>query len=390
MRIGVLEHRIQLLQLDPGVLRREPPAHLRFCSVSMFLPRSDFRSQHRHFVDPAVEALAGKDAQLRLCHVQPTAVLGRVVDLQSLPQPPRLRGGKRLVQCPTRVGIQVVADQDQALRLRIVLLQESLDAPRPFDLATLRRDPHAPPTAQRLEEHEEVRHPFALVFVVHTARPARRHLHRGPRLRDELLARLVHADDGSKRIVRTFVDFKDVLHLPDELGVGLGRDAPHLDQPRLQLVFLSVRRIVSWETVSTWPSSTSLSAKRRSVHRHRPAGGLPQAKAMRWASCSPSSIRGRRGTGRRTRTPSRPPSTNERRTLWTVIPPRSRASLICSSDHAGPRGLQSALSIILALVNLRAAALPFATSDSNVPRSSTDKRTTNFLFMIRTPSQNPG
>ena len=138
MRIGVLEHRIQLLQLDPGVLRREPPAHLRLCSVSMILPRSDFRPQHRHFVDPAVEALAGKDAQLRLRHVQPTAVLGSVVDLQTLPQPPRLRGGKRLVQGPTRVGIQVVADQDQALRLRIVLLQESLDAPRPFDLATLR------------------------------------------------------------------------------------------------------------------------------------------------------------------------------------------------------------------------------------------------------------
>ena len=61
------------------------------------------------------------------------------MNLQSLPQPPRLRGGKRLVQGPTRVGIQVVADQDQTLRLRIVLIQELLDAPRPFDLATLRR-----------------------------------------------------------------------------------------------------------------------------------------------------------------------------------------------------------------------------------------------------------
>ena len=32
--------------------------------------------------------------------------------------------------------------------------------------------------------------------------------------------------------------------------------------------------------------------------------------------------------------------------------------------------------------DLRAAALPLATSDSNWLRSSADKRTTNFLFMI--------
>src|SRR4051794_543803 len=382
MRIGVLEHRIQLLQLDPGIPRREPPAHLRLGSVSMILPRSHFRPQERHFVDTPVEALAGKDAPFRLRHVQPTAVLGGVVNLQSLPQPPRLCRGKRLVEGPTRVGIQVVADQDQPLRLRIVLIQELLDAPRPFDLATLRRDPHAPPTAQGLEEHEEVRHPFALVLVVHTARSARRRIHRMTRLPDELLAGFVHADDGSKRIVRPFVGLKDVLHLPDELGVRLGWDAPHLDQPRLQLVFLSVRRMVSCETFSTWPRSTSLSARSRSVHRHRPAGGLPHAKAMRWASCSPSSSRGRRGKGRRTRAPSRPPSTNERRTRWTVIAPRSRASLICSSDPAGPRGLQSAFSRMRARVHLRAAALPLAMSDSNWLRSSADKRTTNFLFMI--------
>ena len=163
-----------------------------------------------------------------------------------------------------------------------------------------------------------------------------------PRLCDQLLTGLVHTDDGSEGVVRAFVDLQDVLHLPNKLGVGFGRDAPRLDQPGLELVFFSVRRMVSCETLSMWPSSINLSAKRRNVQRHRPAGGLPHARAIRWASCSPSSIRGRRGKGRRMRTPSRPPSTNERRIRWTVIAPRSRASLICWSDHAGPRSLQSA------------------------------------------------
>ncbi len=94
-------------------------------------------------------------------------------------------------------------------------------------------------------------------------------------------------------------------------------------------VFLSVRRMVSWETLSTWPSSTSLSARRRSVQRHRPALAGSRARQGDGGGppCSPSSIRGRRGRGRRTRAPSRPSSTNKRRTRWTAIAPRSSASL---------------------------------------------------------------
>src|SRR5262249_28477272 len=157
---------------------------------------------------------------------------------------------------------------------------------------------------------------------------------------DELLAGLVHTDHGPERIVRPAVDLQDILHPPDELGIG--RDAPHLDGPGLQLVFLNVRRMVSCEILSMWPSSTILSARRRKVQRSRPAGGLPHAKAIRWASCSPSSIRGRRGTGRRTRARSRPPSTKSRRTRWTVIVPTSQARRICSSDRAGPGSLPSA------------------------------------------------
>src|SRR5271154_3267057 len=92
MRAGVLEHGIEFLQLDSGVLRRETPAHLRLRSVATLLPRFNFVPQHGHFVNPAVEALAGKNAQFRLSHVQPTAVLGSVVELQPLPQSSRLCG----------------------------------------------------------------------------------------------------------------------------------------------------------------------------------------------------------------------------------------------------------------------------------------------------------
>src|SRR5262249_57398906 len=111
---------------------------------------------------------------------------------------------------------------------------------------------------------------FALVLVIAPAGLTRSRIHRPPRLPDELLAGLVDTDDGAVGVVGSLVDLQDVLHPPDELGVGVGRDAPHLDQPRLQFVFLSVRRTVSCETLSTWPRSTSRVASSRSVQRHRP------------------------------------------------------------------------------------------------------------------------
>src|ERR1700722_20152293 len=103
MAIGVLEHWIELLQLDPGILSCESPPHFGLRLIAMALPSRDFVPQRRHLVDPAVKALTGENTQLSLRHVQPTAMLRRIVDLQPLPQSPRFCGGKGFVQCPTGV-----------------------------------------------------------------------------------------------------------------------------------------------------------------------------------------------------------------------------------------------------------------------------------------------
>src|SRR5918911_236108 len=58
-------------------------------------------------------------------------------------------------------------------------------------------------------------------------------------------------------------------------------------------VFLSVCRTVSWESVSTWPSSTMRRASRRKLQRACPSGGAEQASAMRWASWVRASKRSR-------------------------------------------------------------------------------------------------
>ena len=64
-------------------------------------------------------------------------------------------------------------------------------------------------------------------------------------LSDQLLAALVHADHGSAGVVWAMVHLQDVFHRRHEFGRGPRGQAPAFLQPRLELVFFSVRRTVS-------------------------------------------------------------------------------------------------------------------------------------------------
>jgi hypothetical protein len=90
---------------------------------------------------------------------------------------------------------------------------------------------------QRLVHHEQVHRPVADVLVVDPLGLAGARRDRRPGVADELLARLVEADHRAVGVVGALVDLQHVLHLADELRVGLRRDAPLPLQVRLQLVF---------------------------------------------------------------------------------------------------------------------------------------------------------
>ena len=69
------------------------------------------------------EALPPERAQFDLGHVQPRAVLGRVVQLDALGQALGLGGRERLVKAGQRVGVQLVHDQHHAFGVAIALQQ---------------------------------------------------------------------------------------------------------------------------------------------------------------------------------------------------------------------------------------------------------------------------
>src|SRR5205807_5437171 len=135
---------------------------------------------------------------------------------------------------------------------------------------------------QRLAQQQLVADTLALILVVLPRRLARLRPLRRPHLAEQLLAGLIEAHHGKPRIVRQQVGLDDILHPPDVLSIGRGRDAPGLDDPRLDVVFLRACRTVSVLIDPTRPRTTSSSAKSCKVQWQRPSGGSLPA---RWTSC---------------------------------------------------------------------------------------------------------
>jgi hypothetical protein len=104
----------------------------------------------------------------------------------------------------------------------------------------------------------------------------------------ELAGALVEADYRALFVVGLLLEVQNLLHPPDEAGALFGRDHPALHQVRAQFVFLSIFLTVSWETPSTMPISTALSAKSLMLQRSLPCGASEQARAIRRASARPS------------------------------------------------------------------------------------------------------
>ena len=171
---------------------------------------------------------------------------------------------------------------------------------------------------------------------------------------------------------------------------GRRRDAPLLLQPRLEVVCLKVRRTVSCETVlhdlQCAPTARPAAA---GVQRLPPLGGALHARATRWASCAPSSLRAiHRAPAPCGPGPPRKPGGDVRlphaRHRGMPRPPARRRSRHRSSP--GPASPWLALSRMRAWVSPRAGAVPCPIKVRSRARSASDKTTTYFLRILGSSS----
>ena len=79
---SIFDHGIEMMQLDPCISGAKAPVHHLARPVALFGPRADLLAQRLKVGYPSVQALPGQHAELQLGHVQPTAVLRRVHQLQ--------------------------------------------------------------------------------------------------------------------------------------------------------------------------------------------------------------------------------------------------------------------------------------------------------------------
>jgi hypothetical protein len=94
------------------------------------------------------------------------------------------------------VGVEVVLDQHDPLGVRVVDVDQVLDAVRPVDAGASVADHDVTPASQRLTDQEQVADPTALVLIVLPGWPARRQRAGRGDLGEQLAAGLVQADQG--------------------------------------------------------------------------------------------------------------------------------------------------------------------------------------------------
>src|SRR3954467_11436936 len=80
--------------------------------VADLLPGIHFLDQGLLVGDTSVETLRGQDAEFGFCHIEPTAVFGRVVPLEPLDEAACLCGGKSLVERSRFVSAEIILHED--------------------------------------------------------------------------------------------------------------------------------------------------------------------------------------------------------------------------------------------------------------------------------------
>src|SRR5919109_850993 len=321
---------------------------------------------------PLIQTLPHQHAQFYFCLIEPTPMLGRVVEFQLLQYPSGFGWLKGLIQRCFGMCVEVVHHYTDQFSIRVATIYQPLHLMCKVILCPMLGHLNVTPARLRLTEYEKIACAVALVLIIKALDLPGCWRQSLSNLLNQLLACFIKIYFRSLRAIRLFIEIKHLFHSRNKLGTHLWY-TPLLLLPRLKLVFFSTRRTDSRENDSANPNSTTLPASNRNVQCVWPCGALLQAKAMIWPCCLPVSFGRAPGLGR-SFSASSPPSTNLLRVRSMVAVPTSSTAAIWSSVRPS-----AALSKIRALVTLRAEGLPRRTSWSSCSRSSVLKSKMYFL-----------
>ena len=157
--------------LGPGLVCCEHPFDAGAAVVALLLPCRDFGSGLVVVCHSAIEALAAQDADFDLDHVEPTGVLGGVVEFQTAKHAPGFRRGQSAVKGRRAVGRELVEHDADLLGLGEMDIAKLAHAFSEVRCRTARGDLDLAPGPMGVEEDEKLGGTLALILEVKAFAP---------------------------------------------------------------------------------------------------------------------------------------------------------------------------------------------------------------------------
>ena len=109
-----------MLEFDAGVIGCELPVGFGVMGIAFSLPCGDLANENLFVGDAATETLRRENGEFGFRHIEPTAVLWRVMPFETLDEPPCFGGGKSFVERGWPVGAEIVLHENDFPGIRKV------------------------------------------------------------------------------------------------------------------------------------------------------------------------------------------------------------------------------------------------------------------------------
>ena len=149
-----------MFKFNTRIRSGEMPMYLGLPVIPVALPRGDVASHGYQIGNSSIQTLPIQGAKLDFRHIEPTAMLRRIMDFEAFCQPPGFLRGKHLVEGSNAMGVQVVHDQTYLDSVWVAFVEHTFDPPRPVFSRSMLGSRHVAFTGQRFHFKKDLGTPL--------------------------------------------------------------------------------------------------------------------------------------------------------------------------------------------------------------------------------------
>src|SRR4030042_3843557 len=142
-------------ELDARVVGGKLPVDSLLPCVAFLFPCLRFVAQRVHVRYSSAQALTTQGTEFYLGDVEPTAVLGRMVNLEAFCKTPSVLGLKCFIKRSYFMGVQIVTHKSHQTGLRVMYLKQFPEFMRPVQSGFAFTDIHVAPGTERFNKHKD-------------------------------------------------------------------------------------------------------------------------------------------------------------------------------------------------------------------------------------------